>query len=114
MDLLQHQVDAYFKYLVSTDNNNVHAFNNSNTPKLIKITNGGNNYNIINTPSGTLNYAYFINSAVGWINIKETNQNSRFFYTSNGGTNWSAKSDIDLGGLKAERLGLLMIVLVML
>ena len=61
--------------------------------KLLKTTNGGNNWYTILLDSIQLNYIYFYNSNTGWLH-RYTSANGTLYKTSNGGTNWILNSSL--------------------
>ena len=85
----------YFNFIEAVDNNIVFAISET---RVWRTTNGGFNFNwtILPLPAaGTINYAQFISAFKGWINI-ETADGGVLYYTSNGGSSWTAKTDLSI------------------
>ena len=85
----------YFNFLEAVDNNIVFAISET---RVWRTTNGGvsSNWTILPLPAaGTINYTQFITASKGWINI-ETADGGVLYYTSNGGSAWSAKTDLSI------------------
>lgn len=85
---------SYFDYLEATDNNNLISFSTyHNSKKLLKTTNGGTSWQQLTIPAGTINYAHFISSDKGWLNMQDDDEKWGVYYTSNGGTSWTLKNN---------------------
>lgn len=100
--------NSVFDHLVAVDNNNVFAISDDNTSdilssngkpfinnKILKTANGGSSWQKVNTPSGSIINAFFLTSNKGWLNIDNDLDND-FYYTSNGGTNWTQKNKSEI------------------
>jgi photosystem II stability/assembly factor-like uncharacterized protein len=87
-----------FDHLESIDDNNLIAMSTEfTTNKLLKTSNGGTSWQAVSLPaipSGKIYYAHFLTATIGWVNMKDNNQNQYLYKTINGGTSWTLVNDI--------------------
>lgn len=55
---------------------------------LLKTTNGGETWAILDSGDTKYTSIYFLNDSIGWLTTKSVNNGIRFFSTSNGGGTW--------------------------
>jgi photosystem II stability/assembly factor-like uncharacterized protein len=55
---------------------------------LLKTTNGGDTWAILDSGDTKYSSIYFLNDSIGWLTTKSVNDGIRFFSTTNGGENW--------------------------
>ncbi|HLP37437.1 FG-GAP-like repeat-containing protein [Lacibacter sp.] len=88
---------SYFSYLDAPDDYTVYAFSSGILKnKLIKTSDGGNNWQTLTIPAltdGMLFYATFLNSNTGWITMTGNNGEGYVYKTTNGGSNWTLQNN---------------------
>lgn len=100
-NVIRNDVTTYFNFLEAIDNNNVFAFSTNYSRKLLRTSNAGLSWQEIKVPSltgGRIQYAHFINTSTGWLNMEDYNQKGYIYYTSDGGNNWILQNDPDVNG----------------
>lgn len=88
---------SYFDCIEVIDDNTVYAISTEySSNKILRTYNGGLTWQQINLPNGGhFNYAYFMTAFTGWVNIFDDAGNKYFYKTTDGGTNWVLRNNIE-------------------
>lgn len=88
---------SYFSYLDGPNDNTVYAFTSGILQnKLLKTSDGGNNWQTVSIPNvtdGMLFYATFLDSNTGWLTMTGSNGEGYVYKTINGGTSWTLQNN---------------------
>ena len=83
----------FFHSIQVLDNSTIFAISEG---RVRRTFNGGSTWTILPLPiAGDINYAYFLSSSKGWLNI-ETADGGVLYYTSNSAATWTAKTDLTI------------------
>ncbi|RBL89270.1 YCF48-related protein [Chitinophaga flava] len=85
------QYNSYFKRILVIDDNTAFIYNNDT--KLLKTSNGGNTWQQLNLPAGSMLSASFLNADKGWVAMRTADQEGIIYATDNGGITWTRKND---------------------
>jgi hypothetical protein len=90
---------SYFNHIEAADDNNLIVLNTdvldyvpNQTSRILKTTDGGITWSIINVPylqGGTVTYACFLDANNGWISMTDNSWDRNFYGTTNGGFTWT-------------------------
>jgi len=95
---------SYFEHLEAVDNNNVYALSKDfYSSKLLKTSNAGTSWQVVNKPAGQIRSAYFLTTSKAWVSVYD-NSAGKLYATTNGGSSWILQNDPQLASFTFEKM----------